>query len=144
MKQIGVVTDQGARDSQEDRYTVIPSLAEIFPETVIDRIAYFAVFDGHEGAACAEFIRCYLHGHIVRHEAFCSDIRRALHEGFAAADRQFLGPPIPAEDPLSLQYTSGCTGVVALVNYTRYAESFILSVYTCYVILCLSCDGSSG
>lgn len=115
----GAVSEQGARDSQEDRFTVIPSMADLFPENVSENISYVAVFDGHEGAACAEFVRCYLHSHVVRHSAFRTDIRLALTEGFSEADRRFLGPPIPAEDPLSLQYTSGCTGALAMINHTR-------------------------
>ena len=46
---------QGRRSSQEDRHMVVPSL-EQHPE-----LAWFAVFDGHNGDACAEFVKNNLH-----------------------------------------------------------------------------------
>jgi hypothetical protein len=50
----GVVEAVGARDSWEDRSVVIPAL-ELPAEAQLPPVALLAVFDGHRGAAAADF-----------------------------------------------------------------------------------------
>lgn len=54
------------------------------------KCSYFAIYDGHGGAACADFLKDSLHQIIVAQESFPSDPAQALTSGCLEAERQFL------------------------------------------------------
>jgi len=45
------------------------------------RCSFFGIFDGHNGLACAEFLRDNLHKYIIRDSHFPNDPRRAIRNG---------------------------------------------------------------
>jgi len=51
--------------------------------------AFFAVYDGHGGTACAEFARMNLHANIVNHPDFGVNIEKAITEGFQKTEKDF-------------------------------------------------------
>ena len=54
----GIVSDIGQRDHMEDYHTYVQQLLNIDNKT---QITYYAVFDGHGGASCAEYCSQALH-----------------------------------------------------------------------------------
>lgn len=58
----GVVSDIGQREGMEDSYQCIQNL-NLHPKIPV---SYFAVFDGHGGYQCAQFLRDNLHLCLVR------------------------------------------------------------------------------
>jgi len=51
---------------------------------------YFAIFDGHGGTGCANFLRDNLHTYIVDSEYFPKDPKKALYAGIIKAENEFL------------------------------------------------------
>ena len=86
-------TDQGlVRDYNEDRVSIILNInkpqeriSEIWP-----RCSFFGVYDGHGGAACADFLRDNLHQFVTKNDNFPFNPKEALIQGFSQAERTFL------------------------------------------------------
>ena len=51
--------------------------------------SFFAVYDGHGGNACADYLKDRLHILIVNHSSFPSDPAQAITSGCLAAERKF-------------------------------------------------------
>jgi protein phosphatase 2C family protein 2/3 len=101
------------RDYNEDRVSIILNInkpidrqSEIWP-----KCSFFAVYDGHGGSACADFLRDNLHQFVTRSLAFPYDPEMALFEGFAIAEKTFQD----YAKSLSPPETSGSCAVVLLV-----------------------------
>ena len=82
------------RNYNEDRVSIILNISK--PATsqyqgVWPVCSYFAVFDGHGGTSCADFLRDNLHQMIIKNNKFPSDPVEALRSGFAEAEEKFLG-----------------------------------------------------
>ena len=54
------------------------------------KCSYFAIYDGHGGSACADFLKESLHTIIINQECFPSNPAQALTNGCLAAEAQFL------------------------------------------------------
>ena len=72
--------------------------------------AYMAIFDGHDGDACASFLQHELHGHLCRQAQFFGDARAAVARAFREADDEACAR-LRADDD-----ASGSTAVVALFD----------------------------
>jgi len=53
-------------------------------------VSFFAVFDGHGGSACAEYLRDNLHLYVAQQEAFPNNPEQALKLGFKQAEDDFM------------------------------------------------------
>ncbi len=77
------------------------------------KCSFFGVYDGHGGAACADYLRDNLHQFVIREAAFPWNPREALKKGFENAERKFLemcqGPDG------SLVERSGSCGVATMI-----------------------------
>jgi protein phosphatase 2C family protein 2/3 len=51
---------------------------------------YFAVFDGHGGAACAQFLKENLHLYVMREKDFQENTKMALMRSFEKIERKFI------------------------------------------------------
>jgi protein phosphatase 2C family protein 2/3 len=74
-------THQGiVRNYNEDRVSIILNIIKPKFKQVADwpRCSFFAIYDGHGGAACADFLRDHLHQLIVRDENFPADPKKAI------------------------------------------------------------------
>ena len=60
-------------------------------------LAYFGVYDGHNGSECAQWLARRLHVHLARAEGFSSDPAAALVRAFLHSDRVFLRKQAEAE-----------------------------------------------
>jgi protein phosphatase 2C family protein 2/3 len=53
-------------------------------------VSFFAVFDGHGGSGCAEYLRDNLHHYIARQDCFPTHPEQALKLGFKEAEEDFM------------------------------------------------------
>ena len=99
MKENGVVkayaanTNQGiVRDYNEDRVSIVLNMQKP-PQKKCDRwpkCSFFAIFDGHGGHTCADFLRDNLHQFIIRDAEFPQNPRQAIINGFWKSEMYFL------------------------------------------------------
>jgi len=104
----GVSEMQGWRVSMEDAHTTKLDLDEGSdnPNT------FFAIFDGHGGAATAQYAGKKVHELLANDEKYQNkEYHAALKNAFLTADEKMRG-----EDPDFKQDGSGCTAVAALIT----------------------------
>jgi protein phosphatase 2C family protein 2/3 len=86
-------TNQGlVRDYNEDRVSIVLNIQKP-PQKKCDRwpkCAFFAIFDGHGGHTCADFLRDNLHHFIIRDPEFPQNPKAAIHNGFWKCELYFL------------------------------------------------------
>jgi hypothetical protein len=92
---------QGWRISMEDAHANILDLQAHTeggkPTEADKRLAYFGVYDGHGGDKVAIFTGERLHDIVTKQEAYKSgDLKKALQDGFLAADRAILSGTCPS------------------------------------------------
>jgi protein phosphatase 2C family protein 2/3 len=51
---------------------------------------FFAVYDGHGGTGCCDFLRDYLHEYIINHQCFPVDPKKAIVEGIHRVEAKFI------------------------------------------------------
>ena len=132
--------DINGKRSMEDRHLSIASVNEVIPLEVREigssksgggrgggsssklepspPTAFFGVYDGHNGAECAEYIRINLHKHIFHNPAaLMADPEATFKLAFANCDKRFLeGAGAANRDSESGQVNySGSTATVCLV-----------------------------
>jgi protein phosphatase 2C family protein 2/3 len=87
-------TNQGlVRNYNEDRVSIILNIlrppnrpqSEHWP-----RCSFFGIYDGHGGAACADFLRDNLHQFVIKEASFPSNPKEALKNGFYNAEKKFF------------------------------------------------------
>lgn len=86
-------TNQGiVRDYNEDRVSIVLNIQKP-ADKKCDRwpkCSFFAIFDGHGGHTCADFLRDNLHQFIVRDKDFPNNPRQAIFNGFWQSEMYFL------------------------------------------------------
>lgn len=75
----GVTSEQGSRKTMEDQHAMVG-----------EAVPFFAVYDGHGGTQCAEFLRDNLHTLILNHPDVMTEPEKVIREGIAKAERLFL------------------------------------------------------
>lgn len=75
----GATAEQGTRRTMEDQHVMMK-----------EGTPFFAVYDGHGGPQCAEFLRDHLHKLILCHPDVHTNPEKAIHDGIIEADKQFL------------------------------------------------------
>lgn len=78
------------------------------------KIQFFAVFDGHGGQGCAEFLRDNLHNFIAHSSSFPLDLEKSLQDGFRTAERRFMEQNFD-----SIRDKSGSCAIVCLLTDTN-------------------------
>ena len=73
------------RNYNEDRVSIILNILR--PKTRAadkewPRSSFFGIYDGHGGAACADFLRDNLHQFVIKEANFPSNPKKALVNGF--------------------------------------------------------------
>ena len=90
----GANTNQGIdRNYNDDRVKIIINMNK--PNDYINKspwplMSYFAIFDGHNGDHCAEFLRKNLLQYIYTNPNFPRNVEKAIKEGFINADQDYL------------------------------------------------------
>jgi protein phosphatase 2C family protein 2/3 len=82
---------KGGRDHQEDRLTIVNDFNTLIPEGMRDDTprSFYAVYDGHAGAQCAEYLKTNLHLFLARDPSIVADPVAALKATWIATDDAF-------------------------------------------------------
>ena len=122
-KSFGIITSYAANTNQgivrnynEDRVSIIINMNK--PNTYKSalpwpKISYFAIFDGHAGNKCAEFLRENLLKLICSNAYFPENIPEAIRYGFEKADEEFLNNYAMIDG--QLKDNSGTCGLILLI-----------------------------
>lgn len=81
------------------------------------KCSFFGVYDGHGGAACADFLRDNLHQYVIKESCFPYSPADALRKGFEAAEKKYLEicQTLKEGEQGILSDKSGSCAVVALI-----------------------------
>ena len=122
-KSFGVITSYAAnthqgivRNYNEDRVSIIINMNKInnYKNTIPwPKISYFAIFDGHAGNKCAEYLRENLLKLICSNKFFPENIPEAIKYGFEKADEYFLNNIAMING--QLKDNSGTCGLILLI-----------------------------
>lgn len=115
IKSYAVNTNEGlVRDYNEDRISIILNIMQSGKENskTWPKAAYLAVFDGHCGSNCAEFLRDNLHKFVLRDKEFPSNPALALRNGFKKAETNFMNQSLNGN---TLTDRSGSCALVILI-----------------------------
>lgn len=106
----GANTHNGlTRQYNEDRISIVLDLKS--HKQAGKKIVYFAIFDGHGGQGCAEFLRDNLHMHIAQSNVFPSDLTQAIRDGCESAEREFM-----QQNQTEIRDKSGSCAVICLLT----------------------------
>lgn len=98
------------RNYNEDRVSIVVNIKKKSGWTHWPNCSYFAVFDGHGGSVCADFLKDHLHKFILENPKFPSEPIKAVKEGCERAEAEFCA--------LALKQTnvdrSGSCGLILL------------------------------
>ncbi|XP_062096983.1 protein kinase and PP2C-like domain-containing protein [Humulus lupulus] len=122
----------GRRESMEDTHFLMPHMCNE-PE-----IHVFGIFDGHRGAAAAEFAVRALPGFLQSLGSISSSPADALKEAFVNADLAFrneLDSYCKSKRASQKDWHPGCTAVAALIVRNKL---FVANAGDCRTILCRS------
>ena len=120
------------RNYNEDRVSIILNILKPPSRSKENwpKCSFFAVYDGHGGSACADFLRDNLHQFVIRDPSFPWSPKEAIRNGFAAAEKRFL----------ELAYTPKCIYIyiyiliAGIVNRSGSCACVVLIVgEMCYV-----------
>ena len=122
-KSFGIITSYAAnthqgivRNYNEDRVSIIINMNKIsnYKNTKQwPKISYFAIFDGHAGNKCAEYLRENLLKLICSNKYFPDNIPEAIKFGFEKADEYFLNNYAMING--QLKDNSGTCGLILLI-----------------------------
>lgn len=75
---------------------------------------FFAVFDGHGGQGCSEYLRDNLHNQIASAPSFPHDLEAALREGCATSEKKFMQQNLEI-----VRDKSGSCAIICLITDTH-------------------------
>ena len=105
------------RNYNEDRVSIIQ---KIFIETSQSfPTSFFALFDGHSGVKCADYLRDNMHQIITKQHAYKKDKKKALLDGIMESEKRFIEMAKQAEDN---------SGACALVCLFEQEKAFVANV----------------
>lgn len=119
-------TNQGlVRTYNEDRVSIILNIMKPVSRTEENwpKCSFFGVYDGHGGAACADFLRDHLHQFIIKAPAFPWNPKEALRTGFLEAERTFVGTVATRSQDSVSERSGSCALVMLVVNDSCYVAN---------------------
>jgi hypothetical protein len=91
----GVNTYKGTiRNYNEDRISVVVnakySNTQKLRNVSLPKVSFFAIYDGHAGNKCCEFLKSNLHNYIFESSFFPDDPIKAIEQGFNNCEKKFV------------------------------------------------------
>ena len=83
-------------------------------------LSMFALFDGHNGTKCCDFLRDNLHLYLIHSEFFPNDIEKALTDSFERLDNDFLKDHAVSKNMKLIDKSGSCALVVLIVDKVCY------------------------
>lgn len=111
------------RTYNEDRVSIILNILR--PPTRTDenwpRCSFFAIYDGHGGNTCADFLRDNLHQYVIKEPSFPQNPKEAIRTGFIKAENRFL--ELCKGNNEILDRSGSCAIVVLIVEEMCYVAN---------------------
>ena len=120
IQSFGANTHQGIhRNYNEDRVSAITHVSRPtdWTEDHWPRISFFAIYDGHGGHACADFLKDKLHKIIINQKSFPGDPCQAITSGCMEAEQMFLS--LAQKQPV-VDRSGSCAIIVLIVDKECY------------------------
>lgn len=114
-------TDNGCiRNYNEDRISIIGNVErpDHIAEGLWPKCSFFAIYDGHGGSSCPDFLKDNLHQYIFNNQYFPHSPKMALMKGFEQAEQAFRS--IAMQNPDDVDISGSCAVVVLVVNDLCY------------------------
>ena len=108
------------RKYNEDKLRIIPdykltkTVKKKSGEVIEPKISYFAIYDGHGGEKCVEFLQKNLHNYIFTSDFFPLYTMQAIGEAYVKAEREFFSIAVDEENNKLLDKSGSCA-VSALI-----------------------------
>ena len=108
------------RKYNEDKLQIIPDykltkeVKNKKGEVIVPKISYFAIYDGHGGEKCVEFIKKNLHNYIFTSDFFPLYTMQAIGEAYVKAEQEYFSMAVDVENNKLLD-KSGTCAVSALI-----------------------------
>lgn len=125
IKSYAVNTNEGlVRNYNEDRVSIILNIMQSGKnaDSKWPKCAFFGVYDGHCGSACAEFLRDNLHKFILRDKNFPNSPKDALREGILRAENEFFKKCVDHKGDL-IEKSGSCALILLVVNDICYVAN---------------------
>lgn len=104
------------REYNEDRVSIIQ---KIYIDSTQDFPAsFFALFDGHSGVQCADYLRDNLHQFVTRQPSYRKEKKKALMDGVTECEKKFL-----EKAQLSADNSGSCALVCLFENTKLYVAN---------------------
>lgn len=110
-------THQGCvRNYNEDRVSIILNITKpnSYKGNVWPKCSFFAVYDGHGGSGCADYLRDNLHQFIIKDSNFPNNPKEAILKGCATAEEEFTKKYALNSSETDILDRSGSCAVFAL------------------------------
>ena len=122
VKSYGVNTYQGiVRNYNEDRVSIIINMNK--PQDYIKgkwpKTSFFAIYDGHGGEGCSEYLRDNLHKLICNNEYFPENVPEAIKLGILKAEQDFINNYALSENKEEIIDKSGSCAIIILIVDTN-------------------------
>ena len=108
------------KDYNEDRIELVETIEQ--PENKKNifwpKMSYFAVFDGHAGQSCSNFLKNNLLDFIINTPEFPTDIKKAIISGFENAENHFIKNFV--ENNLDNLNNSGSCALVIIATENKF------------------------
>lgn len=116
----GVNTYKGiTRNYNEDRVSIIVNVKNNKKNKVDwPKISYFAIYDGHAGNHCSEFLKNNLHHFIFNTEEFPDEPIKAINKGFKECEENFIRNA--QNKSAIIDYSGSCALIILIINNKCY------------------------
>ena len=104
------------KNFNEDRVKVIPQYQHKNSKNQILNISYFAIFDGHSGNQCSDFLRENMHNYIFHSPFFPSNMVKATKEAFTKAEDTFKSIAYDSTKNELLDKSGSCALIMLIIN----------------------------
>lgn len=134
VKAFAICTSPGIiRTYNEDGVSAIPKYEKRGLESPQPHCSFFAVFDGHGGSGCMNYLKDKLHTHVLEGSEFPASPEKAIFNGVVRAEKEFLNL---AQNQNSIADKSGSCCLIALFKEN---ELFLGNIGDCRALVSQNC-----
>lgn len=132
----GVNTYKGIiRNYNEDRISIIINAKycniQKLKNNNSEKVSFFAIYDGHAGNKCCEFLKTNLHNYIFESDFFPNDPIKAIEQGFTICEQKFNESIRTKENKIINKkfrnrynnfsdYSGSCAIIILIINNVCY------------------------
>ena len=124
IKSYGVNTYQGiVRNYNEDRVSIIINMSKPsdYHKKFWPKMSFFAIYDGHGGEGCAEYLKDNLHKLIcINNDFFPDNIPEAIKLGFQKAEKNFINNYSLNNKKEIIDKSGSCAIIILIVDTKIY------------------------